>query len=92
MSQTGHDPHGYNPVIYQRHNLGAISLAIGVNTNTSNQLINVSNKTRSKPYLLQMDIYYKYIGRYINRCTDRQSIGRYTDRYTDRYKDRCTYI
>ena len=47
MSQTGHDPPGYNPVTYLRHNLGAISLAISVNTDTSNQLINVSNRTRS---------------------------------------------
>jgi len=37
MSQTVHDPHGYNPVTYQSLNLGAISLAIGVNTDTSNQ-------------------------------------------------------
>ena len=40
MSQTGHDPHGYNPMNYQRHYLGAILLAIGVNLDTSNQLIN----------------------------------------------------
>ena len=33
--------HGYNPVNYQRHY--AILLAIGVNTDTRNSLINVSN-------------------------------------------------
>jgi len=87
MSQTGHDPHGYNPVTYQRHNLGAISLlAIGVNTNKSNQLINVSNKTRSKPYVLQIDIYYKYIGRYTDRY-----IYRYTEIKPDR-QQRSSYF
>ena len=39
MSQTGHDPHGYNPMNYQR--LGAILIAIGV---TSNQLINTNTQ------------------------------------------------
>ena len=47
MSQTGHDPHGYNLMTYQRHNLGLILLAISVNIDTRNQLINVSNKARS---------------------------------------------
>ena len=37
---TGHDPHGHNPVNYQLS-------AIGVNTDTINQLINISNRTRS---------------------------------------------
>ena len=44
MSLTEHDPHGYNPVNYQRHNLGGISLAYGVNTDTSNQLINTNTQ------------------------------------------------
>ena len=47
MTQTGHNPHGYNSVTYHCHNLGAISLAKSVNTDTSNQLINVSNRTQS---------------------------------------------
>ena len=39
MSQPGHNPHGYNPVT----NKDAILLAIDLNTDTSNKLINVSS-------------------------------------------------
>ena len=44
MSQTEQNPHGYNPMNYQRHYLGAILLAIGVNLDTSNQLINANTQ------------------------------------------------
>ena len=47
ISQSGHNPHGYNPVTYLRHNLNAISLAVSVNTHNSNQYIDVSNRKRS---------------------------------------------
>ena len=46
MSQPGHNPHGYNPVT----NKDAILLAIDLNTDTSNKLINVSSGHNPQAY------------------------------------------
>ena len=46
MSQTGHDPHGYNPMNYQRHYQWARSRLL-CQPDNCDLSINVSNRTRS---------------------------------------------
>ena len=46
MPQPGHNPHGYNPVT----NKDAILLAIDLNTDTNNQLINFSSGHNPQAY------------------------------------------
>ena len=47
MTQTGRNPHGYNPMNYQRHYQWARSCLL-CQLDSSHLLINVSNRTRSQ--------------------------------------------